>query len=49
MSWMVDNWDNQLDVSTYSGSSSPGNRVVEPAVHAALVQQSVGKLINISS
>ena len=38
MSWMVDNWDNQLDVSTYSGSSSPGNRVtVEPAVHAAMV------------
>ena len=47
MSWMVDNWHFHLEVSTYSGSSSPGNRVVELAVHGALVQLQFGRLIKI--
>ena len=41
MSWLVDNWNSQLDVSTYSGSSVPGNRAVEPSFHAATVEAQI--------
>ena len=42
MSWIVDNWDNKLDLSTYPGSASPGNRVlVEPSAHAVTISQQI--------
>ena len=39
MSWIVDNWDNKFDLSSYPGSSSPGNRAPnDPSVHADTVR-----------
>ena len=40
MSWIVDNWNSQLDLSTYPGYSFPGNRVtIEPSVHMEMINQ----------
>ena len=42
MFWIVVNWNSQLDLSTYPGSSSPGNRVgVEPVVQTAVIIQQI--------
>ena len=42
MSWILENWDNYLDLSAFPGSSSPDNRFVgEPATHSVPIKQQI--------
>ena len=34
LSWLVANWDNPLDISSYKGSSLPGSEAVAPSPHS---------------